>query len=80
MERGTEQESLEVCANEGLGVLPWSPLKGYVMLQYELKAVADPGFLRAGNANPRGGAPTYYFAIFQLKMKEIATGVRDAHP
>ena len=48
MERGTEQESLEVCANEGLGVLPWSPLKGYVMLQYELKAVAIRGFLEEG--------------------------------
>ena len=27
-------------------------------------SVADPGFVREGSANPRGGAPTYYLVYF----------------
>ncbi len=27
--RSTEWELLEVCKREGVGMLPWSPLKGY---------------------------------------------------
>ena len=33
--------------------------------------VADPGFLRGGGANPKGGgAPTYYLANFCRKLHE----------
>ncbi len=28
LDRGSEMEAFQVCKDEGLGVLPWSPLKG----------------------------------------------------
>ena len=34
------------------------------------KSVADPGFPRGGGTNPKGGAPTYYFANFSRKLHE----------
>ena len=33
-------------------------------------AVADPGFPRGRGANPKGGAPTYYFVNFFRKLHE----------
>ena len=30
LERSSEYEAFMVCHNEGLGVLPWSPLKRFV--------------------------------------------------
>ena len=31
--RDSEMEAFQVCKIEGVGVLPWSPLKGYVYAQ-----------------------------------------------
>ncbi len=30
--RETEYELVDVCRNEGVGILPWSPLKGYDLI------------------------------------------------
>ena len=46
-----------------------------------LNSVADPGFLRGGGTNPRGGgAPTYDFAKFSKKMHEIERIWTRGHP
>ena len=34
------------------------------------KSVADPGFCRRGNANPKVGAPINYFGHFVTKLHE----------
>ena len=34
LERTSELEAFEVCKNEGLGILPWSPLKGLEIHNY----------------------------------------------
>ena len=49
-----------------------------------MTAVADPEFPRGGGGNPREGAPTYYLAIFFLKLHEneeiLGGGARPLDP
>ena len=32
LSRGVEYECVDVCRNEGVGILPWSPLMGWVVM------------------------------------------------
>ncbi|KAJ8303818.1 hypothetical protein KUTeg_018611 [Tegillarca granosa] len=48
--RYPEFEELEVCTNEGIGVIPWSPLKGGLLTgKYKRGEVPDPNTTRIGH-------------------------------
>jgi len=53
--RSTEWELLPVCANEGLGVLPWSPLRGgWLSGKYRRGMAAPPADTRISAAEQHG--------------------------
>ncbi|MCL6599949.1 MAG: aldo/keto reductase [Alicyclobacillus macrosporangiidus] len=58
--RAIEWELIEVCVNEGIGVLPWSPLRGgWLSGKYTREMAAPPEDTRVGMAEKRGWVETW---------------------
>lgn len=58
--RSTEWELLPVCVNEGLGVMPWSPLRGgWLSGKFRRGMVAPPGGTRVETAENQGGGESW---------------------
>jgi aryl-alcohol dehydrogenase-like predicted oxidoreductase len=54
--RSTEWEMLPVCRNEGLGVIPWSPLRGgWLSGKYQRGMAEPPANTRVADAEEKGG-------------------------
>ncbi len=60
MERGIEYELLPICRNEGLGVIPWSPLRGgWLSGKYRRGMSAPPEGTRVEEAAKRGWSESW---------------------
>lgn len=58
--RSTEWEVLPVCMNEGLGVIPWSPLKGgWLTGKYRREMEAPPAGSRVEKAEEKGWSESW---------------------
>lgn len=58
--RETEWEVLEVCANEGVGVIPWSPLRGgWLSGRYSRDMAGPPAGSRVKTAEEQGWSETW---------------------
>ncbi|GIH13027.1 aldo/keto reductase [Rugosimonospora africana] len=57
LDRGTELDLIPVCGNEGVGVIPWSPLRGgWLTGKYHRDMSAPPPDTRVDRAASQGGA------------------------
>jgi aryl-alcohol dehydrogenase-like predicted oxidoreductase len=60
LDRSTEWELIPVCLNEGLGVIPWSPLRGgWLSGRYRRGMTAPPADTRVKMASDRGWGETF---------------------
>lgn len=60
LDRGVELELVDVCQNEGLGVIPWSPLRGgWLSGKYQRGMTAPPAGTRVEIAENRGWGETF---------------------
>ena len=60
LDRSTEWELVPVCLNEGLGVIPWSPLRGgWLSGRYRRGMTAPPADTRVKMASDRGWGETF---------------------
>ncbi len=60
LDRGVELELIAVCQNEGLGVIPWSPLRGgWLSGRYRRGMSAPPEGTRVEMAEKRGWGETF---------------------
>ena len=60
LDRGVELELVDVCQNEGLGVIPWSPLRGgWLSGKYQRGMTAPPAGTRVEMAENRGWGETF---------------------
>jgi aryl-alcohol dehydrogenase-like predicted oxidoreductase len=60
LDRSTEWELIPVCLNEGVGVIPWSPLRGgWLSGQYRRGMSAPPDGTRVKMATERGWGETF---------------------
>lgn len=60
LDRGVELELIDVCQNEGLGIIPWSPLRGgWLSGKYQRGMTAAPEGTRVEMAEQRGWGETF---------------------
>ncbi len=60
LDRSIEWEIVEVCLNEGLGIIPWSPLRGgWLTGKYRRGMSAPPDDTRIGEATRKGWSETW---------------------
>lgn len=60
LDRGVELELVEVCQNEGLGIIPWSPLRGgWLSGKYRRGMTEPPTGTRVEMAEDRGWGETF---------------------
>jgi aryl-alcohol dehydrogenase-like predicted oxidoreductase len=60
LERGIEWEVTDVCANEGLGMIPWSPLRGgWLSGKFQRGMDAPPAGTRIERAGAQGGGEAW---------------------
>jgi aryl-alcohol dehydrogenase-like predicted oxidoreductase len=74
LDRSTEWELLPICQNEGLGVIPWSPLRGgWLSGKFRRGMVAPPEDTRVKEAEERGWSESW-----SAYANERTWGVLDA--
>jgi aryl-alcohol dehydrogenase-like predicted oxidoreductase len=60
LERGIEWEVTDVCANEGIGMIPWSPLRGGWLSGKYRRGMSEPiSGTRVERAEKRGGGESW---------------------
>ena len=60
LDRGVELELVDVCQNEGLGIIPWSPLRGgWLSGKYQRGMTEPPAGTRVEMAEERGWGETF---------------------
>ncbi len=74
--RDIELEIVEVCCNEGIGILPWSPLAGGWLTGKYLRDTPPVGATRLGE-NPERGVEAYGPRNAQERTWRIIDAVRE---
>jgi aryl-alcohol dehydrogenase-like predicted oxidoreductase len=78
--RATEWELIDVCVNEGLGVIPWSPLRGgWLSGKYTRDMVKPPEKTRVGEAEKQGWGESWskYNNDFTWNVLDVLYEIAD---
>jgi aryl-alcohol dehydrogenase-like predicted oxidoreductase len=78
LDRGVELELVQVCLNEGIGIIPWSPLRGgWLSGKYQRGMTAPTDDTRIGMAEKRGWGETFsdYNTEHTWNLLEVLYGI-----
>ncbi|MGM0875347.1 MAG: hypothetical protein ACQEWV_11210 [Bacillota bacterium] len=78
--RATKWELIDVCMNEGLGVLPWSPLRGGLSGKFTRDMNKSPADTRIAQAEQQGWGESWsnYNNEHSWNVLDVAKRVENA--